>query len=98
MEKAKKLKFFVFCLGISCLIGNFIHFYWLADRYFRYEISSSVEVGVPYRTTPPSVSIRAKIHNLLLWESISKERRKTIVTCNDLIGNYHPDYPCGEGR
>lgn len=65
---------------IICLIGNIIQLYWISSQYFRYDISTNVQLLTPEKIDLPSVTICFELVRVIKWAALSREERVSLLT------------------
>lgn len=68
-----------------CLIGNAFQLYWISSQYFRYDISTNVQLLTPDRVDPPVVTMCFDLIRVIKWSAMSDEERMSMLKVD---GNY----------
>lgn len=64
---------------IVCLIGNAVQLYWIANQYFRYEISTNVQLLTPDRIDLPVVTMCFDLIRVIKWSAMTEEERQSVL-------------------
>lgn len=82
---------------INCLIGNVVQLYWISSQYFRYDISTNVQLLTPDRIDIPTVTMCFDLIRVLKWSAMTEPERQSVLIADgqnifsqleDLEGNY----------
>lgn len=65
-----------------CLIGNIVQLEWISSQYFRYDISTNVQLFTPDFIDSPSLTMCIDMHRVIKWSNLSQEMRKNLLTQN----------------
>lgn len=72
-------KFHHFFWVVVCLIGNVSQLYWISSQYFRYDISTNVQLLTPDRIDLPHVTICFDLQYAIKWSAMSREERISVL-------------------
>src|SRR5947209_2722072 len=68
------------CWTILYLMGNLFHLYWVSSKYFRYEVTTNVQVMVPETISSPSMNFCLPFWQLINWSNMSEPKKHFLLT------------------
>ena len=62
-----------------CLLMNVLHVYQLCEEYFRFDVTTSIEIMIPDEVDMPALTFCANIAHLIKWENMTLSRRQKVL-------------------
>src|ERR1044072_1882924 len=90
-RRARKIHHFFWV--VICLIGNAFQVYWISSQYFRYDISTNVQLLTPDRIDLPHVTICFDLRYAIKWSAMSREKRISVLRMDgeNIYGHLDPE-------
>ena len=60
---------------LFCFLVNILHIYYLCDEYFRFEITTNVEITIPDEIQLPAFTICSRLYDVIKWEDLTSDQR-----------------------
>ena len=64
--------------SLFCFLVNILHIYYLCDEYFRFEVTTNVQVAIPDEMQVPDFTICSYLFDVIKWENLSSDQRKKL--------------------
>ena len=64
--------------GLFCFLVNILHIYYLCDEYFRFEVTTKVQITIPDEIQVPAFTICYRLYDVIKWEDLSSDQRKKL--------------------
>ena len=64
---------------LTCSLMNVFHIYHICDNYFHYDVTTNIRIGFPEIVEFPSMTLCTILVNLLKWEKMSSELRRSLL-------------------
>ena len=71
---------------LICSLGNILHIYQICDEYFRYDVTTNVQVTVPENIVFPSITLCVDLMDSLNWSALSLDTRRRLI-----VSRYVPE-------
>ena len=65
---------------LFCILMNILHVYYLSDKYFRFEVTTKVQIAVPDELVIPSFTICSNLLSLMKWNELTLDQRRRLLT------------------
>ena len=65
---------------LFCILMNVLHVYYLSDKYFRFEVTTKVQIAVPDELVIPSFTICSNLLYLMKWNELTLDQRRRLFT------------------
>ena len=63
---------------LFCFFVNILHIYYLCDEYFRFEVTTNVQIAIPDEITVPAFTICSRLFDAIKWEDLTHDQRKKL--------------------
>ena len=63
---------------VFCFLLNILHIYYLCDEYFRFEVTTNVEIAIPDEITVPAFTMCSPLFDAIKWEDLTSDQRKKL--------------------
>ena len=64
--------------GLFCFLVNILHIYYLCDEYFRFEVTTNVQIAIPDEVELPAFTICSQLFDVIKWEDLRSDQRKKL--------------------
>ena len=65
--------------ALFCLVMNALHVYQLCEEYFRFDMTTSIEIMIPDEVDMPALTFCADLANLVKWENITLSLKQKLL-------------------
>ena len=63
---------------LFCFLVNILHIYYLCDEYFKFEVTTNVEIAIPDEIEVPAFTICSYLFDAIKWEDLTSDQRKKL--------------------
>ena len=64
--------------GLFCFLVNILHIYYLSDEYFRFDVTTKVQIAIPDEIQVPAFTICPRLFDAIKWEDLRSDQRKKL--------------------